>query len=284
MRRHSFNAPNDVFGKVDELLQSGQRLVLAAVLRAEGSTPRGTGARLIVTEDDDIYGTIGGGCVESFVYSEAKKIFQDGQLRIAECDLGDDSWSGLGMACGGKVELAMELVAPRPRIILLGGGHIAKSLTELGLMTGFDIIVCDPLAKVEDFPSSAHVHTLDYDEALNKVKPWPNDSIVIITGHHVDEVALRAALSWKVKYVGMIGSKNRVKVVFDSLIEKGLDPELVNAVHAPIGLDIKAETPAEIAVSIIAEIVMNIRGGSGGPKKSQTLNKTITRLVKRSSR
>ena len=249
--------------KVNELLENGDRLVLASVIKSQGSSPRGSGAKMIVTEDGDSYGTIGGGCVENYVFHEAKKVFNDGKMRTANVDLGDDSWSGIGMACGGTVELLIELIAPNPGFILLGAGHVAKVIANLANFVGYNVTVIDPLAEVEDFPIALSVIKNNYDVGLSDLSITSNDSIVILTRHHSDSLALHSSLNTDAGYIGMIGSKNRVKMVYDELLGKGFSEEKLLTVHAPVGLDIEAETPEEVAISIIAEIIMVKRGGKG---------------------
>ncbi len=249
--------------KVNELLENGDRLVLASVIKSQGSSPRGSGAKMIVTENGDSYGTIGGGCVENYVFHEAKKVFNDGKMRTANVDLGDDSWSGIGMACGGTVELLIELIAPNPGFILLGAGHVAKVIANLANFVGYNVTVIDPLAEVEDFPIALSVIKNNYDVGLSDLSITSNDSIVILTRHHSDSLALHSSLNTDAGYIGMIGSKNRVKMVYDELLGKGFSEEKLLTVHAPVGLDIEAETPEEVAISIIAEIIMVKRGGKG---------------------
>ncbi len=265
---------SDIMKKTYELLQEGKRFVLASVIGASGSTPRGTGAKMIVTEEGKVYGTIGGGCVESYVYQEAKKVLSDGVLRVVKADLGDDSWSGVGMACGGNVEMVVELMEPSSRIILLGSGHVAKAIAHVADFSGFKVIVVDPYAKAEDFPSAEMVLGESYSEGLPKFDIFKTDNVVIVTRHHADAPALEAALKTKAGYIGMIGSKNRVQLVYEELLQKGLGRERLLQVHAPIGLDIEAETPEEVAVSIVAEIIMEKRGGQGGSMALKDLKKS----------
>jgi xanthine dehydrogenase accessory factor len=266
---------SEIYHKVAELLEDGKRFVLASVIRAAGSTPRGTSAKMIVLEDGKSFGTIGGGFLETYVSHESKKVFEDGILRIIEADLGDDSWSGLGMACGGKVEIALELIEPNPRLIILGAGHLAKAIAKVGRLVGMRIVVIDPFAKPEDFPEADAVLSEGYEEGVAKIPIYAYDSVVICTRHQGDEPALRAVINSKARYIGMVGSANRVQLVFKELIKEGYSAEKLLKVHAPIGLEIGAETPEEIAVSIIAEVIMNRRGGTGAPKKIREIEQAV---------
>ena len=249
--------------KINELLEDGNSLVLASVIKSQGSSPRGSGAKMIVTDNGNSYGTIGGGCVENYVFYEAKKVFKDGVMRTANVDLGDDSWSGIGMACGGTVDLLIELIEPNPRFILLGAGHVAKVIAHLANFAGYHVNVIDPFAEVEDFPMALSVIKNNYDVGLSEISVTKNDSIVILTRHHSDSLALHSSLNTDAGYIGMIGSKNRVKMVYDDLLAKGVSKEKLLTVNAPVGLDIEAETPEEVAISILAEIIMIKRGGKG---------------------
>jgi xanthine dehydrogenase accessory factor len=266
---------SEIYHKVAELLEDGKRFVLASVIRAAGSTPRGTSAKMIVLEDGSSIGTIGGGCLETYVLHESKKVFEDGVLRIVEADLGDDSWSGLGMACGGKVEIALELVEPNPRLIILGAGHLAKAVAKAGRFVGMRVVVIDPFAKPEDFPEAEAVIAEGYEDGVAKIPIYAYDSIVICTRHQGDEQALKAVINSKARYIGMVGSANRVQLVFRELMKQGYPAEKLLRVHAPIGLEIGAETPEEIAVSIIAEIIMSRRGGTGAPKKISKIEQAV---------
>ncbi|MFN3621598.1 MAG: XdhC family protein [Nitrososphaerales archaeon] len=266
---------SEIYHKVAELLAHGKRFVLASVIRAAGSTPRGTSAKMIILEDGSSIGTIGGGCLETYVFHESKKVFEDGILRIIEADLGDDSWSGLGMACGGKVELALELVEPNPRLIILGAGHLAKAVAKAGRFVGLRIVVIDPFAKPEDFPEAEVVLSEGYIEGVSKIPIYTYDSVVICTRHQGDEEALKSVINSKARYIGMVGSANRVQLVFKELIKQGYPEKKLLRINAPIGLEIGAETPEEIAVSIIAEVIMSRRGGTGAPKKINKIEQAV---------
>jgi len=259
----SLYSVEEVYRKVVDLLSKGKRVALASVIGAQGSTPRGTSAKMIVTADGHVYGTVGGGCVENYVVHEAEKVLEDRQLRVVDVYLGDDSWSGAGMACGGKITVAIELVEPKPKLIILGAGHVAKALTKMGQTIGFSITVLDPFAKAEDFPEADIVVEGDYVKGLRNIPLYEHDNVVILTRHHADEDTLRAVVNSEAGYIGMIGSKNRVGQVYEELIREGMPAEKLLKVHAPVGLDIGAETPEEIALSILAEILMIRKRGTG---------------------
>ena len=261
---------SDIYQKIAGLLSEGRSLALASVIRVEGSAPRRAGAKMVVCEDGRSYGTIGGGCLESYVVHEARKTLEEGRSKIIHADLGDDSWSGIGMACGGKIEVFIEPIRPDPRLIILGSGHVARALAKLAPYVGYKLFVVDPFAKEGDFPAAEKVFSFDrpdgYLQTLKQLRPSQNDSIVITTRHRDDADALKAALAFPVGYVGMVGSKSRVKLAYEELKRQGIGEEELSRVFAPIGLDIGAETPEEIALSILAEILKVKRGGTGASK------------------
>lgn len=253
----------EIYHIISDLLGQGKKMTLATVLRVQGSAPRGPSAKMVITDDGKIFGTIGGGCIESYVIAEARKLLNGGPVKVIECDLGDDSWSGVGMACGGKVEIALEFIEPSPQLVILGAGHIAGALCGLAVQVGFRVSIVDPFADELRFPQAELVIRDSIRSGFQRLKIRPSDFIIIVTRHHADGEALKAALSSSAGYVGMIGSKNRVKNVYSELIREGVIREELARVHAPIGLDIGGETPEEIAVSILAEIIMTKRGGTG---------------------
>ena len=261
----------DIFFRIPEILFRGERFVLASVIRTSGSTPRGTTAKMIIFNDGSSLGTVGGGCVETYLLNQAKKVFEDGQLRVVEADLGDDSWSGLGMACGGKVELTVELIEPSPQLIVLGAGHVAKAIVKIGKFLGFRVVVIDPFAIEEEYHEADKVFQESYEDGIKKIKILSYDNIVICTRHQGDESALKSVIDSDAKYVGMIGSKNRVQLVFQELMEEGYSIEKLRKIFAPIGLAIGADTPEEIAVSVLSEILMIRKGDTGKSKKTNKI-------------
>lgn len=262
----SLHRAEGVYKELLDLLSKGKRVVLASVVRAEGSAPRGTTAKIIVTEELEVYGTIGGGCAENYVIHEAKKVLNDRQLRMVDIDLGEDSWSGAGMACGGKITVVMELIEPKPRLVILGAGHLAKALSRIGQIVDFSAVIIDPLAKEDDFPG-VEIVVDTYSRGLSKMHICEQDNAIILTRHHADEEALRAVIDTSAGYKGIVGSKTRLRSIYEELAKQGISRHKLLNVHGPIGLDIEAETPEEIAISIISEILMVRRGGKGTSMK-----------------
>jgi xanthine dehydrogenase accessory factor len=263
---------SEIFHKVSELLSDGRRLALASIVRAEGSAPRHATAKMIVTEQGSTYGSIGGGSIETLVQREARKVLASGKPIVIQADLGDDSWSGISLACGGKVEVFIELVKPSPRLVILGCGHNAESVAKVARNMGYIVVVIDPFTKLENFLSADEVLTEEYAAGLEKVRPTKADTVMICTRtHQYDEKALKAALEFKLGYLGVLGSKNRARVVLEALMGEGVPEYKLTDVHTPMGLDIGAETPEEVAISIMAEVLMLSRGGTGQPKSIKPL-------------
>jgi xanthine dehydrogenase accessory factor len=251
----------EFYSFVGKRLAEGKRLVVATVIESEGSAPQGGGAAMAMTEEGESCGTVGGGCVERYIVKSARKVFGDGKTRIEEFNLGDDSWSGIGMSCGGKVKMLMQLVEPVERVIMFGSGGVARSCAQIAKMMGYDVIVLDPFADKEQFPG-CEVYT---QGVLHKIKEIPItqfDSILMLTDHRYDFEALDAVLHSKARYIGMIGSKNRINQTFKELVERGAPVDKLLTVYAPVGIDIGAVSPAEIAVSIMAEVIHARKGGT----------------------
>jgi xanthine dehydrogenase accessory factor len=256
----------NIYRKIDELLLSGERFAVATVVRTEGSTPRDVGAKMVIKEDGTTFGTIGGGCVEQAVISEAQEALKQGKHHTSSFTLTEEEKGGIGMICGGKMEVLIEVVQPKPSLLIIGSGHIAEPLAKLGHFTGFSVSVIDPFAKKERFPDADMVLVEDVERGLSKVKITPAMSVVIATRHKYDEPALRKVIHTDAGYIGLVGSVNRVKTIFDLLLKEGTaDKTSLEKVHAPVGLDLGAKTVEEIAISIIAEVIKERRSGTGEP-------------------
>jgi xanthine dehydrogenase accessory factor len=253
----------DFYSFVSSKLKEGKSLVVATVIEANGSFPRGSGASMAIPEEGPIYGSVGGGCVERYIEKVARAVLRDGQTRVEEFNLGDDSWSGIGMSCGGKVKMMLQLVEPPERLIIFGSGDIAKGCSDIGVMLGYQVLVLDPFADEQVFPN-AEVITQGVLNKIKEIPITPYDNILMLTDHRYDFDALQSVFGSKARFIGMIGSKNRVNGAYKELVSQGAPAEKLFMVYAPVGLDIGAITPQEIAVSIMAEIIQVHRGGSLG--------------------
>jgi len=248
---------NDIYQEIISIRNEGGEAALATVISARGSTPREEGAKMLVKPDGSITGTIGGGSIELQVIKEAIEAMRKEKpkqlcYRLKE---GDD----LGMICGGDVEIFIEPIVSIPTLFILGGGHISFTLAKIAKLVGFKIAVVDDrpeFATAQRFPEAEQVLATSYDKAFSELKVGKSDCVVIVThGHKGDEAALEGALSTEAKYIGMIGSKTKNAVVYAHLKAKRITQQQLDRVHAPVGLPIHAQTPEEIAVSILAEII-----------------------------
>jgi xanthine dehydrogenase accessory factor len=264
---------SNIYQKMTELVQKQEAFAVATIVSYKGSVPRRV-AKMIITRDQKTYGTIGGGCVEGQVAEEASLMLNKGArgVIVKSYDLVEEEFGGVGMNCGGKIGVSIEIVDPNPRIIIAGSGHISSSLAKLAQMLGFEIIVVDPLAKKEKFPESSRVLPDFPENNLPNLHVSSETYIVIVTRHKNDLPALRAALKTKAGYIGLIGSRRRVLQAFRTLLKEGFTKQQLDRVNAPIGLDIGAETPEEIVISIMAEIVQRRRLGASRPAEPMKVN------------
>lgn len=346
--------------QIHELLQKGKKVVLARIIRQQGSTPRDVGTRCLILEDGSLMGTIGGGLLEHQVLERAKALFQTGDSAIVRFDLAGDDAAGTEMLCGGAVDVYLEPLFPENRaavrlldrcstliveglrgamltvvsegigymeescrllveedgtttgeisafsrdgtdpmkidpatinlkkileteisilvetgksrqpvfvepvrpfdtLYLFGAGHIARVLATLAGMVGFRVVVIDDRCEFANkgrFPTAVDILVTPFAEAFNRIRINTSSYITIISrGHTHDLDILRESLETNSAYIGMIGSRRKRDVIYRSLIQEGVSKERLDRVHSPIGLDIGAETPEEIAVSIIAELI-----------------------------
>ncbi len=249
----------DIYEQIVQLRREGRRGAVATIVNVRGSIPSFRTAKMLVRDDGSIAGTIGGGCVEADVWQAAREVMESEKPRTLTFDLNQDPKYDTGLVCGGTLEIFIEPVLPPALLYLFGAGHVAINVCRTSANAGFDVIVTDDrssYASKERFPAAQEVHALDFDEATKKLEPNESSYIVIVTrGHRDDMRVLRWAVQTRARYVGMIGSKRKVIQIFKSLQEEGLPAHLFDRVHAPIGLDIGAITPEEIAVSISAELI-----------------------------
>jgi xanthine dehydrogenase accessory factor len=250
---------------LDARLRAGESVVVAMVVRIEGSASAKPGAKAIVDAQGRlVWGWVGGGCAESAVRDAAREVLAERKPRMILVDL-DDEVLGVGMPCGGYMEIYLEAMTHDPKLLVLGHGRIAETLATLGTALGFHVTVNDPLATPESFPTANVRVTEDLDYA--KVECDPDTYVVIATQHKGDYEALHAVLRQRPAYVGLVASRKRSALVLERLHEDGVSLDLLRRVAAPAGLDLGAETPQEIALAISAEIVQLWRGAksSGQP-------------------
>ncbi len=249
----------DIYQQIVQLRREGRRGAVATIVNVRGSIPSFRTAKMLVRDDGSIVGTIGGGCVEADVWQAAREVMESEKPRTLTFDLNQDPKYDTGLVCGGTLEIFIEPVLPPALLYVFGAGHVAINICRVASNAGFDVIVADDrtsYATQERFPAAREVHALDFDQAMQKLDPNESSYLVIVTrGHRDDMRILRWALETRARYIGMIGSKRKVLEIFKTLQEEGLPAHLFDRVHAPIGLDIGAITPEEIAVAITAELI-----------------------------
>ncbi|MEM2455270.1 MAG: XdhC/CoxI family protein [candidate division WOR-3 bacterium] len=257
----------DLIKQIECTLERGLRLALCILVEKRGSGPREPGAKMVVVEDGQTFGTIGGGSFERALIKEALRTIEDGKPRKIIFSLMEEERERgtvkTGLICGGEVEVFIDVMEPKPKLIIIGAGHVAKPLAKFAIHLGFDIIVVDDnekLASKERFPMAREIITGEYKEILDKVNVSQRDFVVIVYGEpEHDYLALEKMVQKKPFYIGLLGSKTKVNRLLERLREEGVSDEELKPLHAPIGLEIGAQTPEEIAISILAEIIAEKR-------------------------
>src|SRR5580698_3611518 len=266
----------DVYEELVRLRNLGQRCALATIVEVRGSIPSYESAKLLVREDGSIVGTIGGGCVEAEVWNAAREVIQTEQPRRLTFNLGQDAAYDNGLICGGQLDVFVEPVLPIPHAYIFGAGHISKSLSKVATLAGFATVVVDnreSFANRERFPEADAVHAGEYEELYPKLTITESTFIVIVTrGHRDDMRVLRWAVTTPARYISMIGSKRKVIAVIRELEKDGLSSESFDRIYAPMGFEIGAVSPEEIAISVAAEMIAMRRDPDGNWR---TLSKSI---------
>jgi len=238
------------------------------VIRAQGSTPQRAGARMLVFADGRIIGTIGGGCYENDAIGKARLAIADGRSSVVQYDLNDDFAQETGLICGGRMDVHIDPLQPDPHLYIVGAGHVGQQLGRAAADAGFRLHVIDDrekFANPERFPSAELTVQAIPDWVRRAEIPAAAFVVVLTRGHQHDLEAMRALAARDLRYLGLIGSRAKVARIFDLLIAEGMPLECLERVHAPIGFDIGAVTPAEIAVSILAELIAVRRGADTAP-------------------
>ena len=259
------NKIEDIFAELAKLREANAPAALVTVVAVKGSTPREPGAKMIVKIDGSIIGTIGGAAVEFKSIETAKESIKDGKCRkvtylLYEGDIVEESDKvDTGMLCGGEMELFIEPLEILPAFYMFGAGHVGLPTAHIASLCGFRVYVIDPRPEfnnAERFPEASELILQDFKEGAEKIPEDPNGYIVIATpGHGADYDVLKAVLKKTYRYVGLISSKRKRKILLEKLKADGITEEKIESVHSPVGLDIGSETPAEIAVSIVAEMI-----------------------------
>ncbi|HUR32264.1 MAG TPA: XdhC/CoxI family protein [Vicinamibacterales bacterium] len=249
----------EVFAAVADALDKGEPAALVTIVSTTGSTPQRVGAKMLVFPDGRMVGTIGGGCYENDAFWKAREAITNRKPQLVHYELDDDFAQETGLICGGQMSVYIEPIEPSPELYVIGAGHVGHQLAIMAQEVGFQVHVVDDREKFasrERFPNAAEVVTADIPAWLERTKLPAHAYVVIVTrGHTNDLDALRALAPRDLRYLGLIGSRAKVARISDQLLSEGMPPEVLKQVHAPIGLDIGAVTPQEIAVSILAELI-----------------------------
>ena len=251
-----------------EALEKQIPAATATVVKTHGSSPRAIGAKMLVYADGKIVGSVGGGEMEQRVIVAAQEAMRNGTPRYLDFNLSKTE-RGDPMVCGGEMEIFVEPLLTAPTLLIAGAGHVGAACAELGKFLGMRVVVMDDRDEFlsrEKFPHADELRAGDIAQNLAQFEITPQTFVVLVTrAHTLDAEVLRAVIEKPAAYIGMLGSKRRVLTVFDILKQDGVSEDALKRVHAPIGLHIRAETPQEIAVSIMAEIIQASRQAESKP-------------------
>ncbi len=256
----------DIYQALAELERDRTPAALCTVVKSEGSTPRHVGSKMLVYPDGKFIGTVGGGDLEHRVLDEAWMAISDGKPRLLHYNMSDPSRGDPGV-CGGQVEVFVEPILPAPMIVVIGAGHVGKAVVHLAKWLGFRVAVSDDrpeFCSPESVPNADEYYPVPMEKLTDQLKVTPQTYLVVTSrGSGVDAAGLPNLLETNAAYIGVIGSKRRWATTVKALKEKGVPEEKIARVHSPMGLELQAETPEEIAVSIMAEILMLRDKGTG---------------------
>ena len=249
----------DVYDELIRLRKLGQKCAIATIVQVRGSIPSFESAKLLVREDGSMIGTIGGGCVEAEVWNAAREVMETEKSKHMSFNLGQDAAYDNGLICGGQLDVFVEPVIPSPSAVIFGAGHISKSLCKVASLAGFSTTIVDnreTFANRQRFPEADEIFAEEYEDVFPKLTVHEATYLIIVTrGHRDDMRVLRWAAATPARYVAMIGSKRKVISVVKELEKEGLSREQLARIHAPMGLEIGAISPEEIAISVAAEMI-----------------------------
>jgi len=261
---------NSIYQALSDLQKNNKSAVLCTVTKSEGSTPRHVGSKMLVYPDGTFIGTVGGGELESRVIKTALESLESGEAQTLSYSMVDPSRGDPGV-CGGTVEVFVEPILPPATIVVIGGGHVGKAVVHLAKWLGFRVAVNDDreeFCNPESVPGADVYYPVEMAQLPSQLKVTRQTYLVVTSrGSGIDAKGLPSLLETKAAYIGVIGSKRRWLTTVNTLKEQGVDEELIAKVRSPMGLELNAETPEEIAVSIMAEILMLKDRGTGKPMK-----------------
>jgi xanthine dehydrogenase accessory factor len=250
----------ELYEEMVRLTRRGEPFVLATVVASSGSSPRKPGAKMLVRGDGTMLGSVGGGRVEKDTALAALDALADETPRMLEFVLNEEN----GFACGGTMSVYLEPQGHRPLLVMFGAGHVGRAVTLLAHGCGFRVIVVDDRPECASdtlLPGAERILCLSVDQSFGQLVLGPEDFVVIATpGHHDDFAAVRGCLATHAGFIGLLGSRRKRQTLLQTLAEEGYDTEQTQRIVTPVGLDIGAQTPEEIAVSIVAQLVALRRG------------------------
>ena len=256
----------DIYEEITKLRKAGRKGALATIIQVQGSIPSYESSKILVRDDGSIVGTVGGGCVEAEVWSVAQDVMREEKPRRLHFNLNQNPEYDEGLVCGGSLDIFVEPILATPTLYLFGGGHVSLSIAKVATIAGFDTVIVDDrtaFANKERFPEAGETHAGPWEETLPKLTLNEFSYVVIATrGHKADLTCLRWAVATQARYVGMVGSKRKLIEFYKVLEREGVPAAQLEQVHSPVGLDIGALTPQEIAVSVVAEIIAVRRGAT----------------------
>lgn len=259
VRHNTGSMAPDLYEEIVAVRRRGERAALATIVVRKGSTPRRDAAKMLIYQDGRQLGTIGGGCTEAEVCREALTVMRAEKPRLLSFDLTETDPEESGLLCGGIMEVYVEPVLPDPALFIFGAGHVGQCIAEVARMIGFRVAVADDRVKYcnrERFPLVDTLHVGPWESIFGELEVNDSAYVIIATrGHNFDLACLRFAVQSPARYIGLLGSRRKTKLLFEALEREGIDPERFERVHAPVGLEIGSETPEEIAVSVAAELV-----------------------------
>jgi len=268
---------DNIYREIVNIMNRKEQAVLLTIIETKGSVPNTTGAKMLLLKNGKTFGTIGGGSPEAVALKKAEHIFQSRKPETVMLDLEMGKPGSVGSTCGGKVTIYMEPINMTEKIVIFGCGHVCMEVYKLAKMLDYEVTVVDDrpdFANKERFPLADRILCMDFVESVKEITFDSHTSVILVTkGHKWDHVVLRAILKKDEQpaYTGMIGSRTKVKTLFEQLISEGISQDKLKRVYSPIGLDIGGDSPAEISVSIFAEILKVKYGGTGVSLKETCL-------------
>lgn len=262
-----------VISKALKDFKNGKEMAIATITKAEGSAPRGVGTMMAVLDDGTIHGTIGGGAIEKHIIELSLESIKSGKSKSFDIPL---NTKGVEMICGGAVEVFIDVYKKKPKLIIVGGGHIGYAIYEQAVLLDFSIAIFEDreqFLNADRFPYADELVLGPVDKTLNDYNIDEHTYIIIVTrGHSYDETSLEQVVNTNAKYIGAMGSERKIITIMENLRKKGFKDEQLKKVYAPIGLDIASEQPSEIAMSILSEVMLIKNNGKSAHRKQKISN------------